>query len=60
MKPGAIFINAARGTVVDIPALCQAMESGHLSGAAIDVFPTEPKPMPILLSLHCKSLITSF
>ena len=43
MKPGAIFINAARGTVVDIPALCQAMESGHLSGAAIDVFPTEPK-----------------
>ncbi|RSD29775.1 phosphoglycerate dehydrogenase [Vibrio pectenicida] len=43
MKPGAIFINAARGTVVDIPALCDAMESGHLSGAAIDVFPTEPK-----------------
>ena len=43
MKPGAIFINAARGTVVDIPALCDAMEAGHLSGAAIDVFPTEPK-----------------
>ncbi|ELO1775248.1 phosphoglycerate dehydrogenase [Vibrio fluvialis] len=42
MKPGSIFINAARGTVVDIPALCDAMESGHLSGAAIDVFPTEP------------------
>jgi D-3-phosphoglycerate dehydrogenase / 2-oxoglutarate reductase len=43
MKPGAIFINAARGTVVDIDALCDVLESGHISGAAIDVFPTEPK-----------------
>ncbi|WP_260260892.1 phosphoglycerate dehydrogenase [Vibrio intestinalis] len=43
MKPGAIFINAARGTVVDIEALCHSLEAGHLSGAAIDVFPTEPK-----------------
>ncbi|CFW06307.1 phosphoglycerate dehydrogenase [Vibrio cholerae] len=42
MKPGAIFINAARGTVVDIPALCNALESGHIAGAAIDVFPEEP------------------
>ncbi|MDC0610629.1 phosphoglycerate dehydrogenase [Vibrio sp.] len=43
MKPGSIFINAARGTVVDIDALCEVIESGHLSGAAVDVFPTEPK-----------------
>ena len=42
MKPGSILINASRGTVVDIPALSQALESKHLSGAAVDVFPTEP------------------
>jgi len=43
MKPGARLINAARGTVVDIDALTQALEAKHLAGAAIDVFPTEPK-----------------
>ncbi|MGV3346631.1 phosphoglycerate dehydrogenase [Enterobacteriaceae bacterium LUAb1] len=42
MKPGSLLINAARGTVVDIPALCHALKSRHLSGAAIDVFPVEP------------------
>lgn len=42
MKPGSLLINASRGTVVDIPALCAALESKHLAGAAIDVFPTEP------------------
>jgi D-3-phosphoglycerate dehydrogenase len=43
MKEGAIFINASRGTVVDIPALAQALSSKKVAGAAIDVFPTEPK-----------------
>ncbi len=43
MKPGAIFINAARGSVLDINALCSALESGHIRGAAVDVFPVEPK-----------------
>lgn len=43
MKPGSIFINAARGTVVDIDSLCSALESNHIAGAAIDVFPLEPK-----------------
>ena len=43
MKPGAIFINAARGTVVDIDALCDALRNKKVSGAAIDVFPVEPK-----------------
>ncbi|MFI0488454.1 MAG: phosphoglycerate dehydrogenase [Yersinia sp. (in: enterobacteria)] len=42
MKPGAMLINASRGTVVDIPALCDALASHHLAGAAIDVFPEEP------------------
>ncbi len=43
MKPGSHFINASRGTVVDIDALAAALESRHLHGAAIDVFPLEPQ-----------------
>jgi D-3-phosphoglycerate dehydrogenase len=43
MKHGAILINASRGTVVDIDALTNALHSKKLAGAAIDVFPVEPK-----------------
>ncbi|PCH63233.1 MAG: phosphoglycerate dehydrogenase [SAR86 cluster bacterium] len=43
MKPGSVLINASRGTVIDIPALVDALESKHLNGAAIDVFPVEPR-----------------
>lgn len=42
MKPGSYLINASRGSVVDIDALAQGLKSGHLLGAAIDVFPKEP------------------
>ena len=43
MKAGSIFINAARGTCVIIEDLADALSSGHLAGAAVDVFPKEPK-----------------
>ena len=42
-KKGAIFLNYARGEVVELNDLKEALESGHLSGAAIDVFPVEPE-----------------
>ncbi|KAJ2789476.1 D-3-phosphoglycerate dehydrogenase 2, partial [Coemansia guatemalensis] len=42
MKKGSYLINASRGTVVAIEALAAALKSGHLAGAAVDVYPSEP------------------
>ena len=42
MKDGSYLINASRGSVVDIPALIDAMRAGKIAGAALDVYPTEP------------------
>ncbi len=43
MKPGALFLNLSRGFVVDYEALRAHIETGHIGGAAVDVFPVEPK-----------------
>lgn len=43
MRPGSYLLNASRGQVVDLAALSEALKSGHLSGAAVDVYPEEPE-----------------
>ena len=65
LRPGAVVVNIARGQVIDEPALIEFLESGHLGGACLDVFETEPLPpssplweLPnVLISPHSASTV---
>jgi D-3-phosphoglycerate dehydrogenase len=56
MRPGSILVNTARGALVDTRALVEALHSGHLGGAGLDVFDTEPLP-PAHPILTCKHVV---
>ncbi len=58
MKPDALFVNTSRAELVEADALITALDQGHLSAAALDVFETEPLPLDSPLRKHEKVLLT--
>lgn len=68
MKPGALLLNSARGAVLDEDALVAALDAGHLGGAWLDVFATEPLPEDhplwgrddVLITPHCADQVDDF
>ncbi len=54
LPPGAVVVNTARGPILDVEALAEAMRAGHIAGAGLDVLPTEPpvEPVPTLLAAY--------
>ncbi|WP_271077315.1 2-hydroxyacid dehydrogenase [Aurantiacibacter sp. MUD61] len=57
MRPGSYLINTARGSVLDHTALADALRSGHLAGAGLDVYPDEPDVPPALLEVDSAVLL---
>jgi len=68
MKPGVIFADVSRGGVVDQSALYDAMKTGHVAAAVLDVFETEPLPATsplwalenVIISPHCSSVFAEW
>lgn len=57
-KPGLVLVNVARGAVINEPDLIDALEAGHIGGAALDVFTTQPLPMDSRLRNHPRVALT--